>query len=107
MAGYGPSGAPEPRRDIINMQVKSDDSSRPLLKVKVRTECFTADRGDRLGPARLFENRLRLCAHRAQVARIAMGRRRLVRRVVCVPGSRDRWLYTGVTRAAKKLTVVV
>ena len=51
--------------------------------------------------------RLRLRAHRPQGAGLAVGRRGAVRRVRCVSDNRDRWLYTGVTRAAKRLTVVV
>ncbi len=102
---------PKTPRQILRMRLKPDEDlgSDDGVKVSVRPECFTgAHRAVRLAAAQALRRvRLRLRADRPQGAGLAMGRRGAVRRVRRVPGHRDRWLYTGVTRAAKRLTVVV
>ena len=57
------------------------------IKVSVRPECFTGGiEAARMAAAQALRRvRLRLRAHRAQGAGLAVGRRRAVRRVVCVP----------------------
>ena len=101
---------PKPRRDIISMQVKSDDFiSDRLLKVKVRTECFTGAIEEIAWDQRKafdeFDFGYVLTVHKSQGSQ--WDDVVLFDESFAFQESRDRWLYTGVTRAAKKLTVVV
>ena len=101
---------PKPRRDILHMQVKSDDFiSDRLLKVKVRTECFTGAIEEIAWDQRKafdeFDFGYVLTVHKSQGSQ--WDDVVLFDESFAFQESRDRWLYTGVTRAAKKLTVVV
>jgi exodeoxyribonuclease-5 len=101
---------PRPRRQILNMQLKPDDGAGDrAVKVKVRPECFTGAVEELPWEQRKkydeFDFGYVLTVHKAQgsqwddVVRFDES--------FAFPDSRDRWLYTGVTRAAKRLTVVV
>ena len=101
---------PKPRRDILHIQVKSDDFiSDRLLKVKVRTECFMGAidevTWDQRKPYDEFDFGYVLTVHKAQGSQ--WDDVVLFDESFAFQESRDRWLYTGVTRAAKRLTVVV
>ena len=102
---------PRPRRQILRMHLKPDEDvgDRVRQGVGAAGMLHRRDRGARMAAAQEIRRvRFRLRAHRAQGAGLAMGRRGAVRREsFAFPDSRDRWLYTGVTRAAKRLTVVV
>jgi exodeoxyribonuclease-5 len=92
------------------MQVKSDDfTSDRLLKVKVRTECFTGAieqiSWDQRKAFDEFDFGYVLTVHKSQGSQ--WDDVVLFDESFAFQESRDRWLYTGVTRAAKKLTVVV
>ena len=56
--------------------------------------------------AALRRVRLRLRPHRPQGAGLAVGRRHPLRRELRLPRARRRWLYTGITRAATRITIV-
>ena len=74
---------------IMTMHLMPDDeTARRGVKVSVRPECFTGgiEQLDWHDAQALRRVRLRLCAHRAQGAGLAMGRRRAVRRILCVSG---------------------
>ena len=71
------------RRGIMTMRLLPDDETATRgVKVSVRPECFVGgiEEIDWQQPQALRRVRLRLCADRAQVAGLAMGRRRAVRR---------------------------
>jgi exodeoxyribonuclease-5 len=101
---------PKSRRQILGMRLGPDeDMSRRIVKVSVRPECFT---GGIEGLA--WEKRKRydefdfgyvLTVHKAQGSQ--WDDVVLFDESFAFPDSRERWLYTGVTRAAKRLTVVV
>jgi ATP-dependent exoDNAse (exonuclease V) alpha subunit len=101
---------PSRRRDIIKMRLQPDDSfAGKGIKVSVRPECFT-------GGIETIEWQLRkrhdefdygyvLTVHKAQGSQwedVVLFDESGV-----FAESRQRWLYTGVTRAAKRLTLVV
>ena len=68
---------------IMTMRLLPDDETATRgVKVSVRPECFTGgiEQIDWSAAQALRRVRLRLCAHRAQGARLAMGRRGAVRR---------------------------
>ena len=84
--GQRKSGA---KTGIMSLQLLPDDeTARRGVKVSVRPECFTGGiEQTRLAAAQALRRvRLRLCADRAQGARLAMGRRGVVRRELRVSG---------------------
>src|SRR6516164_8890655 len=104
---------PRPRRKILRMRIEPDEDlgegRDETIKVAVRPECFTGriEELDWLERKAFdeFDFGYVLTVHKAQgsqwddvVPFDESG---------AFPDNRDRWLYTGVTRAAKRLTVVV
>jgi exodeoxyribonuclease-5 len=95
---------------IISMRLLPDDETAARgVKVSVRPECFTGgiEKIDwlRRKPYDEFDYGYVLTVHKAQGSQwddIV-----LFDESFAFPESRERWLYTGITRAAKKLTVVV
>jgi exodeoxyribonuclease V len=79
------------------------------IKVSVRPECFTGAIEEFEWPARKpcdeFDFGYVLTVHKAQGSQ--WDDVVLFDESGAFPDNRDRWLYTGVTRAAKRLTVVV
>ena len=102
--------SPTTKRDIINMRLQpEDDAGRRAIKVSVRSECFT-------GAIEALDWQLRkryeefdygyvLTVHKAQGSQ--WDDVVLFDESFAFQESRQRWLYTGVTRAAKRLTVVM
>ena len=102
--------APTERKQILRLQLRPEEAAGAKgIKVQVRPECFTGSI-DALGwPQRKkyeeFDFGYVLTVHKAQGSQ--WDDVVLFDESFAFPDSRDRWLYTGVTRAAKKLTVVV
>src|SRR5262249_17807697 len=101
---------PRARRQIIRMRLKPDEElSDRMIKVSVRPECFTGAIEALDWPARKpydeFDFGYVLTIHKAQGSQ--WDDVVLFDESGAFPDNRDRWLYTGVTRAAKRLTVVV
>jgi exodeoxyribonuclease-5 len=101
---------PKARRQIIGMRLKpEDDPGAKILKVSVRPECFTGAIEQVEWPQRKrydeFDFGYVLTVHKSQGSQ--WDDVVLFDESFAFPDSRDRWLYTGVTRAAKRLTVVV
>jgi exodeoxyribonuclease-5 len=101
---------PRPRRAILRMHLKPDDGiGDRVVKVSVRLECFTGGIESLEWPVRKkhdeFDFGYVLTVHKAQGSQ--WDDVVLFDESFAFPDSRDRWLYTGVTRAAKRLTVVV
>jgi exodeoxyribonuclease-5 len=101
---------PAPRRQIIRLQLKPDeDVSKRTVKVSVRPECFTGVIEEVEWTQRKrydeFDFGYVLTVHKAQGSQ--WDDVVLFDESFAFPESRDRWLYTGVTRAAKRLTVVL
>jgi exodeoxyribonuclease-5 len=104
------SERPKARRQIIRMRLKPDeDLGDRTIKVSVRPECFTGAIEEFEWPARKpydeFDFGYVLTVHKAQGSQ--WDDVVLFDESGAFPDNRDRWLYTGVTRAAKRLTVVV
>jgi len=101
---------PRQRREVLHMQIKPEDAPRAKsTKVKVRVECFTGGLEEVPWEYRKrtqeFDFGYVLTVHKAQGSQwddVA-----LFDESFAFPESRERWLYTGVTRAAKRLTLVV
>ncbi|MET0907146.1 MAG: ATP-dependent RecD-like DNA helicase [Tardiphaga sp.] len=101
---------PKPRRQIIRMHLKPDeDLGERVIKVSVRPECFTGAIEEFDWPQRKaydeFDFGYVLTVHKAQGSQ--WDDVVLFDESGAFPDNRDRWLYTGVTRAAKRLTIVV
>jgi exodeoxyribonuclease-5 len=101
---------PKPRRQIIRMHLKPDeDLGERLIKVSVRAECFTGAIEEFDWPQRKaydeFDFGYVLTVHKAQGSQ--WDDVVLFDESSAFSDNRDRWLYTGVTRAAKRLTIVV
>ena len=101
---------PTTRRDIIKMRIQPDDDiGRRAIKVSVRPECFTGAIENLEWPLRKrfdeFDYGYVLTVHKAQGSQ--WDDVVLFDKSMAFQDSRQRWLYTGVTRAAKRLTVVV
>jgi exodeoxyribonuclease V len=101
---------PKPRRQIIRMHLKPDeDLGERLIKVSVRPECFTGAIEEFDWPQRKaydeFDFGYVLTVHKAQGSQ--WDDVVLFDESGAFPDNRDRWLYTGVTRAPKRLTIVV
>jgi len=95
---------------IMTLRLLPDDETATRgVKVSVRPECFTGgiDKFDwhRRKPYDEFDYGYVLTVHKAQGSQ--WNDVVLFDESFAFPESRERWLYTGVTRAAKKLTVVV
>ncbi len=102
--------SPSARRSILKLQLKPDeDMSTRGVKVSVRPECFTggieAFEWPQRKPYDEFDYGYVLTVHKAQGSQ--WDDVVLFDKSFAFPDSRERWLYTGVTRAAKRLTVVV
>jgi exodeoxyribonuclease V len=107
---WGVSERPKSRRQIIRMRLKPDeDWGERTVKVSVRPECFTGAIEQLDWPARKrydeFDFGYVLTVHKAQGSQ--WDDVVLFDESGAFSENRDRWLYTGVTRAAKRLTVVV
>jgi len=95
---------------IMTLQLlPDDDTARRGVKVSVRPECFTGtiEQIDwpRRKPYDEFDYGYVLTVHKAQGSQ--WDDVVLFDESFAFPDSRERWLYTGITRAAKRLTVVV
>ncbi len=95
---------------IMTLRLLPDDETgRRGVKVSVRPECFTGgiEQVDwsRRKPYDEFDYGYVLTVHKAQGSQ--WDNVVLFDESFAFPDSRERWLYTGVTRAAKRLTVVV
>ena len=95
---------------IMTMRLLPDDDTGTRgVKVSVRPECFSGgiEQVDwqRRKPYDEFDYGYVLTVHKAQGSQ--WDDVVLFDESFAFPDSRDRWLYTGVTRAAKRLTVVV
>jgi len=98
------------RRQVIGMKIRPEENPRAKdLKVSVRPECFSGGL-----EALPWEERKRyqefdfgyvLTVHKSQGSQ--WDDVVLFDESFAFPDSRERWLYTGVTRAAKRLTVVL
>jgi exodeoxyribonuclease-5 len=98
------------RSRLITMRIlPDDDAGRRALKVSVRPECFTGAIEDFDWPERKrydeFDYGYVLTVHKAQGSQ--WDDVVLFDESFAFPDSRARWLYTGITRAAKRLTLVV
>jgi exodeoxyribonuclease-5 len=98
------------RAGIVRMQLAPDEeTSRKPVKVSVRPECFTGaiEQVEWLQRKRYeeFDFGYVLTVHKAQGSQ--WDSVVLFDESFAFPDSRDRWLYTGITRAAKELTIVV
>jgi exodeoxyribonuclease-5 len=93
---------------IMTLRVCPDEGGK-TLKVSVRPECFTGGIENIAWDMRKrydeFDFGYVLTVHKAQGSQ--WDDVVLFDESFAFPDSRDRWLYTGVTRAAKRLTVVV
>jgi exodeoxyribonuclease-5 len=101
---------PTTRRDIIKMRLQpDDDTGAKAIKVSVRPECFDGTIDQLEWPLRKrfdeFDYGYVLTVHKAQGSQ--WDDVVLFDESFAFQESRQRWLYTGVTRAAKRLTVVV
>jgi exodeoxyribonuclease V len=101
---------PKTRREIINMRLQPEENALPrTIKVSVRPECFIGAIEKVEWAARKrydeFDFGYVLTVHKAQGSQ--WDDVVLFDESFAFPDSRERWLYTGVTRAAKRLTVVV
>jgi len=104
------SECPKRRRQILRMRLRPDEEiGGRMTKVSVRPECFTGTIEQLDWPARKaydeFDFGYVLTVHKAQGSQ--WDDVVLFDESGAFPESRDRWLYTGVTRAAKRLTLVV
>ena len=101
---------PSARRDIIKMRLQPDDGfAGKGIKVSVRPECFTGGIEAIEWPLRKaydeFDYGYVLTVHKSQGSQ--WDDVVLFDESMAFGESRQRWLYTGVTRAAKRLTLVV
>jgi exodeoxyribonuclease-5 len=101
---------PTVRKQILKLQLQPDeDVASKGVKVSVRTECFTGEIDRFEWPQRKpydeFDYGYVLTVHKSQGSQ--WDDVVLFDESFAFPDSRDRWLYTGITRAAQKLTVVI
>jgi exodeoxyribonuclease-5 len=94
----------------MTMRLLPDDETATRgVKVSVRPECFIGGiehvDWQRRKPYDEFDYGYVLTVHKAQGSQ--WDDVVLFDESFAFPDSRERWLYTGITRAAKKLTVVV
>jgi len=98
------------RAGVVRMRLAPDEeTSRKPVKVSVRPECFTGaiETVEWLQRKRYdeFDFGYVLTVHKAQGSQ--WDDVVLFDESFAFPDSRDRWLYTGITRAAKQLTIVM
>jgi exodeoxyribonuclease-5 len=97
------------RRQIIKLRLAADEGAGRAVKVSVRPECFTGaiEELDWIArkPYDEFDFGYVLTVHKAQGSQ--WDDVVLFDESFAFPDGRARWLYTGITRAARKLTVVV
>src|SRR5579885_2692671 len=95
-------------RAILQMRVSPETGGR-AIKVSVRKECFLGEIAEvewgQRKPYDEFDFGYVLTVHKSQGSQ--WDDVVLFDESFAFPDSRARWLYTGVTRAAKKLTLVV
>jgi exodeoxyribonuclease-5 len=101
---------PRQRRQILGMRLTPDEAlNEHTVKVSVRPECFTGAIEELEWQHRKrydeFDFGYVLTVHKAQGSQ--WDDVVLFDESFAFPDSRERWLYTGVTRAARRLTVVV
>ena len=101
---------PKIRRAIIGMRLRPDEEvGARAVKVSVRPECFTGAVEQLEWEQRKrydeFDFGYVLTVHKSQGSQ--WDDVVLFDESFAFPDSRDRWLYTGITRAAKRLTLVV
>jgi len=102
--------APATKRAILGMRVKSEDYvGGRAIKISVRSECFSGGIEDLdwtlRKPYDEFDYGYVLTVHKAQGSQ--WDDVVLFDESFAFQDSRQRWLYTGITRAAKRLTVVM
>jgi exodeoxyribonuclease V len=102
--------SPRTRRQILRLSIAPDEGfSGKGIKVSVRPECFTGELDTLDWPLRKkydeFDFGYVLTVHKAQGSQ--WDDVVLFDESFAFPDSRQRWLYTGITRAAKRLTMVV
>ena len=95
---------------ILTMRIEPDEAiGRRAVKVSVRRECFTGAIEELEWPQRKrydeFDFGYVLTVHKSQGSQ--WDDVVLFDESFAFPDGRDRWLYTGITRAAKQLTVVM
>jgi exodeoxyribonuclease V len=102
----------KPGRRILNMRIEAEEDlgeQHAPIKVSVRPECFTGGLEEldwrQRKPFDEFDYGYVLTVHKAQGSQ--WDDVVLFDESAVFPEHRGRWLYTGVTRAAKRLTVVV
>jgi len=101
---------PTTRRQILRLRLRPDEGAGAKgVKVSVRPECFTGGVEKLEWPQRKkydeFDFGYVLTVHKSQGSQ--WDDVVLFDESFAFPDSRERWLYTGITRAAKRLTVVV
>jgi ATP-dependent exoDNAse (exonuclease V) alpha subunit len=100
---------PTTRRQVLRLRLMPDEIGGRLVKVSVRPECFLGGIEDLDWQLRKrtdeFDFGYVLTVHKAQGSQ--WDDVVLFDESFAFPDSRARWLYTGITRAAKRLTVVV
>src|SRR3954469_218328 len=101
---------PTTRREILKLRLVADEGAGGKgVKVSVRSECFAGTIEQIDWPQRKkydeFDYGYVLTVHKAQGSQ--WDDVVLFDESYAFQESRDRWLYTGITRAAKRLTVVV
>jgi len=91
------------------MRLQPDEAGGRTVKVSVRPECFTGGIESLEWPLRKrydeFDFGYVLTVHKAQGSQ--WDDVVLFDESFAFPDSRERWLYTGITRAARRLTVVM
>jgi exodeoxyribonuclease V len=101
-------GAARAKAIALRLTPDEDSTGKPV-KVSVRPECFLGAIEEVEWPLRRnydeFDYGYVLTVHKAQGSQ--WGDVVLFDESFAFPDSRERWLYTGVTRAAKRLTVVM
>ena len=98
------------RTTTLHLRLIPEENARgKIVKARVRSECFTGGLDELDWQERKkfdeFDFGYVLTVHKAQGSQwddVVLFDESFV-----FPDSRDRWLYTGITRAAKRLTVVV
>jgi exodeoxyribonuclease-5 len=101
---------PTARRQILRLRLKPDEGAGGKgVKVSVRPECFTGGVEKLEWPQRKkydeFDYGYVLTVHKSQGSQ--WDDVVLFDESFAFPDSRERWLYTGITRAAKRLTIVM
>ena len=97
------------RASALGLRLQPDEDVGRVIKVSVRRECFTGGIEELDWQQRKrydeFDYGYVLTVHKAQGSQ--WDDVVLFDESGAFPDNRDRWLYTGVTRAAKRLTIVV